>query len=187
MKEEVQLILSIAEEQMNKTIAHTEAELLMIRAGKANPHMLDGIMVDYYGVISPLNQVSNINTPDSHTLAIQPWDKSMIEPIEKAILLANLGLNPQNDGSIIRINIPTLTEARRLELVKQAKSETENCKLSIRNFRREANEEIKAMIKTGLEEDLAKDAEEKIQELTNSYISKIDHHLAVKEKEILTI
>lgn len=187
MNEEVNFALSYCEEQMKKTIEHAREELVKIRAGKANPNMLDGILVDYYGNETPLNQVANVNTPDSQTLAIQPWEKSMIEPIERAIQDANLGLNPQDDGTIVRINIPPLTEERRIALVKQAKSEAESCKVSIRNIRREANDEIKGLVKNGLAEDSAKDAEDSIQKLTDTYIGQIDQHMDAKEKEILTV
>ena len=187
MNEEIDFALSYCEEQMKKTIEHARAELVKIRAGKANPNMLDGILVDYYGNETPLNQVANVNTPDSQTLAIQPWEKSMIEPIEKAIQDANLGLNPQDDGTIVRINIPPLTEERRIALVKQAKAEAEACKVSIRNIRREANDEIKGLVKKGLAEDSAKDAESSIQDLTDKYISQLDQHMDAKEKEILTV
>ena len=187
MTEEVKFILSLADEQMKKTIFHAQRELLKIRAGKANPNMLDSILVDYYGTETPLNQVANVTTPDAQTLTIQPWEKMMIEPIEKAIMDANLGLNPQNDGALIRINIPPLTEERRLELVKQAKTESENCKISIRNSRRDANDEIKNLGKDGLAEDAVKDAETNIQELTDKYIKIMDNHMDTKEKEILTV
>ena len=187
MNEDVKFVISYAEEQMNKTIAHSQAELLKIRAGKANPNMLDSLKVDCYGVESPLNQVANVNTPDPQTITIQPWDKSMIEPIEKAIINANLGLNPQSDGTFVRINIPPLTEERRKDLVKQAKAETENCKISIRNFRREANEEIKGMVKNGLAEDEAKEAEDQVQSLTDKYIDEIDKQFGIKEKDIMTV
>jgi len=187
MNEEVDFAISYADEQMQKSYAHLKSELAKIRAGKANPTMLDNIMVDYYGVETPLNQVANVSTPDAQTLAIQPWEKSMIEPIEKAISQAKLGLNPQNDAHTIRINIPPLTEERRLDLVKQSKSEAENCKVSIRNNRRESNEEIKKLTSDGLGEDEAKDAEEKIQGITNAFIGKVDALLEAKEKEILTV
>ncbi|HHZ65397.1 MAG TPA: ribosome recycling factor [Flavobacteriales bacterium] len=187
MSEEVDFTISFTEEQMQKSYAHLKSELAKIRAGKANPSMLDSIMVDYYGVDTPLNQVANVSTPDAQTLAIQPWEKTMIEPIEKAISDANLGLNPYNDAHTVRINIPPLTEERRIDLVKQAKAEAENCKVSIRNNRRESNEEIKKLVKDGLGEDEAKDAEEKIQGMTNSHIGKVDNLLEAKEKEILTV
>lgn len=187
MNEEIDFTISFTEEQMQKSYAHLKSEFAKIRAGKANPSMLDSIMVDYYGVDTPLGQVANVSTPDAQTLAIQPWEKTMIEPIEKAIADANLGLNPQNDAHTVRINIPPLTEERRMTLVRQAKSEAENCKVSIRNNRRESNEEIKKMMKDGLGEDEAKDAEEKIQGMTNSHIGKVDSLLEAKEKEILTV
>ena len=187
MSEEIDFTISLTDEQMQKSYAHLKSELAKIRAGKANPSMLDNIMVDYYGVDTPLSQVANVSTPDAQTLAIQPWEKTMIEPIEKAISEANLGLNPQNDAHTVRINIPPLTEERRMDLAKQAKSAAENCKVSIRNNRRESNEEIKKLVKDGLGEDEAKDAEDKIQGMTNSFIEKIDNLLEAKEKEILTV
>ena len=187
MNEELEMIISIAEEQMKKTMDHAAEELQKIRAGKANPQMVEGIMVDYYGVDTPLSQVANVTTPDPQTIAIQPWEKSMLEPIETAIANANIGFNPTNDGNFVRINVPALTEERRIDLVKQAKAVTENCKVSIRNCRRDANEEIKKLIKDGLAEDAAKDGEAKIQDLTNTFVTKIDSMLDMKEKEILTI
>ena len=143
MNEEVQFLIDVAKEKMEKTISFLERELSKIRAGKASPQMLDGILVDYYGNKTPINQVANINTPDPRTIAIQPWEKQMIEPVEKAILAANIGLTPMNNGELIRINIPILTEERRKELVKQVKTEGENAKIGIRSSRRDANEEIK--------------------------------------------
>lgn len=172
---------------MDKAISHLESELAKIRAGKASAQMLDGIYIDYYGNNTPLNQVANINTPDARTIAIQPWEKQMLGVIEKAIFGSNIGLTPMNDGQMIRINIPPLTEERRLSLVKQAKSEAENCKVSVRNIRRDANEAIKKLQKDGLPEDSAKDAETKIQQLTDAYIAKADKHLEIKEKEIMTV
>ncbi len=187
MNQKVQSTITLATDQMQKTLAHLEAALVKIRAGKANTQMLEGISVMYYEAVTPLNQVANISTPDAHTLAIQPWEKMMLEPIEKAIQDANLGFTPQNDGTLIRINIPPLTEERRIGLTKQAKTETESCKVSIRNNRRDANEEIKKLQKDGLAEDEAKDAINKVQELTDAYNAKADKHLEVKEKEIMTI
>lgn len=187
MNEEVQFVLALTEENMKKSLAHLESELIRIRAGKANPQMLDSVFVDYYGVNTPLSQVANIGATDAQTLAIKPWEKMMVEPIEKAILQANLGLNPQNDGEIIRIKIPALTEERRKDLVKQAKTETENTKVSIRNIRRDANEDLKELVKNGLAEDAGKDAESKVQDLTDSYITTIEKQLEGKEKEIMTI
>ena len=187
MNEELEMIISIADEQMNKTMTHASDELQKIRAGKANPQMVDSVMVDYYGVATPLSQEANVNTPDPQTIAIQPWEKAMLEPIETAIKEANLGFNPSNDGNFVRINVPALTEERRIGLVKQAKSVTENCKVSIRNCRRDSNEDIKKLVKDGLAEDESKDGEAKIQVLTDSFISRIDGRLESKEKEILTV
>ena len=172
---------------MAKAIDHLETELSKIRAGKANPSILDGLHVDYYGTNTPLNQVSSVTTPDARTLVIQPWEKSMLAPIEKAILGANLGFTPQNDGTVIRITIPPLTEERRKELVKKTKAEAEHAKVAIRNLRRDANEHIKKEIKAHLPEDMAKDAEDKIQKMTDQYIGMVDKHVETKEKEIMTI
>lgn len=187
MNEEVDFLLDMTEEKMENTISHLESELSRIRAGKANPHILDGIEVDYYGSMTPLNQVSNIATPDAKTIAIQPWEKNMIDPIEKAIMAANIGLTPANNGEIIRLNIPPLTEERRLQLVKQVKNEGENAKVSIRNSRRDANDELKTMQKNGLPEDAEKKAESNVQELTNKYTEKVDHIVEAKEKDIMTV
>ena len=187
MNEEVQLIFEMTREKMEKAIEHLETELSRIRAGKANIHILDGIMVEYYGTMTPLNQVSNVNTPDAKTIAIQPWEKNMIDPIERAIQQANIGINPVNNGEIIRLIIPPLTEERRIGLVKQVKHEGENARVSIRNARREANEEYKQMQKDGLSEDNAKRAEENIQEITNDFTEKVDVLVDEKEKDIMTI
>lgn len=187
MNQEIQNILNETKEKMNKAVVHLEAELLKVRAGKANPQMLDGIYVDYYGVNTPLSGVGSINTPDARTLVIQPWEKNMLQPIEKAILASNIGLTPQNDGTLIRINIPPLTEERRKDLVKQAKAYAEQAKVGVRTVRKDANDEVKKLQKNGLPEDLAKDAETKIQQITDQYITKIDEHLAKKEKEIMTV
>lgn len=187
MQEEVQLVYEMTKEKMDKALEHLDTELNRIRAGKANIHILDGIMVDYYGTMTPLNQVSNISTPDAKTIAIQPWEKKMIDPIEKAIQQANIGINPINNGELIRLIIPPLTEERREALVKQVKNEGENARVSIRNSRREANEEYKQMQKQGLAEDDAKRAEENIQELTNEYTEKIDKIVEAKEEDIMTI
>lgn len=180
-------VLDAAKEQMTKAISHLESELQKIRAGRANPTMLDSIHVDYYGNSTPLSQVANISTPDARTLQIQPWEKNMITPIEKAISNANLGYNPTNDGQVIRINIPPLTEDRRKDLVKQSKSEAEHARVTVRNIRRDANEAIKKLQKDGLPEDQAKAAEGKVQNLTDDSIAKIDKHLEAKEKEIMTV
>lgn len=185
--EEVQFVLDESKEQMEKAISRLNAEVLKIRAGKANPMMLEGVRVDYYGSSTPLSQISNINTPDPRTLSIQPWEKSMLEPIQKAITNANLGLNPQNNGELIMINVPPLTEERRKQLVKQAKNVGEDAKVSVRSARKEGNNEIKKLQKEGIPEDVCKDAENKIQKLTDSYIEKIDAIVTTKEKEILTV
>lgn len=187
MTEEVNFCIEEAKERMDKAITHLENELRVIRAGKANPSMLSGIMVDYYGTSTPLQQVSNVGTLDARTITVQPWEKAMIAPIEKAILSANLGFNPQNNGEVIRIAVPPLTEERRKQLVKQVKNEGENARVSIRNARRDANEEIKKMQKDGLPEDMAKDAESEVQKITDSYNKKVEELLAKKEEEILTV
>ena len=187
MEEEVDFLMDITKEKMDKAIHYLKDELIKLRAGKANPHMLDGVMVEYYGAKTPLSQVSNVNSSDARTILIQPWEKTMIEPIEKAILHANLGFNPVNNGEVIRINVPALTEERRKILVKQVKHEGENAKVSIRNARREANEEIKKMQKDGLPEDVAKTTEAGIQKLTDSYSTEIDELLEKKEQDIMTV
>ncbi len=187
MEEELEFIYDSAKEQMNQAIEHFEKALTKIRAGRANPVMLRGVMVDYYGSMTPLSQVSNINAPDARTLNVQPWEKAMIQPIETAIINANLGLNPSNNGEMVIINIPPLTEERRISLVKQARAEAENCRVSIRNARKDANDEIKKLGKDGLPEDTVKGAEEEIQEITDSFISKTDKLLEVKEKDIMTV
>ena len=187
MVEDVQLTLELAEDSMKKAINHLETELAKIRAGKANPQMLDGIMVDYYGSATPINQVGNITVLDARTISIQPWEKNMLQPIERAIIASNIGINPQNDGVNIRLFLPPLTEERRRELVKKSHGEGEHSKVSIRNIRRDAVEGIKKLQKNGLSEDAAKDAEEEVQQLTNRYIIVVDKHLATKEKEIMAI
>ncbi len=187
MNEEVELVYEMAKERMEKAIEHLDNELLRIRAGKANVHILDGIVVEYYGTPTPLNQVSNISTPDAKTIMIQPWEKSMIDPIEKAIMNSNVGITPVNNGEVIRLIIPQLTEERRKTLVKQVKNEGENARVSIRNSRRDANDEYKQMQKDGLSEDEAKKAEELIQKLTDEFAEKIDHIVESKEEDIMTI
>ncbi len=187
MNEDLKFVLDSAKEAMEKSISHLESELTKIRAGKANPGMLEGIAVDYYGARTPLNQVANVNTQDARTIVVQPWEKSMLTPIEKAIQAANLGFNPQNDGVLIRIIVPPLTEERRRDLVKKAKQEAEDAKVGLRSARKEAMEEVKKLQKDGLPEDEAKDAEVKIQQLTDAYAVKCDKHLEQKEKEILTV
>ena len=187
MNEDIEMLLDIAKEKMANTVSHLEDELSSIRAGKADPTMLNGLSVDYYGSMTDIFQVANINTPDPRTIAIQPWEKAMIQPIEKAIIAANLGFNPDNNGEIIRINIPVLTAERRQGLVKQAKSEGENAKVSVRNARRDSNDELKKMKKDGLSEDLEKDAEAEVQRLTNDFIKQVDDLISAKEEDILKI
>jgi ribosome recycling factor len=185
--EEIEFILDSTKESMNGSIAHLEKELLNIRAGKASPQMLGGVFVDYYGSQTPLSQVANINVPDARTITVTPWEKSMLHPIEKAIMIANLGFNPMNNGDNIIISVPPLTEERRRDLVKQAKSEAEDAKIGIRNARKDANTEIKKLEKEGTSEDICKKAEEDVQKLTDAYIKKIDEHLVIKEAEIMKV
>src|SRR5215212_3179640 len=187
MSDEITLLMEDTEDLMSKAIAHLEAELIKIRAGKANPQMLDGIMVDYYGSQTPIGQVGNLSVMDARTLTIQPWEKNMLQPIERAIIAANIGINPQNDGNMIRLFLPPLTEERRRELVKKAQNEGEHSKVAIRSIRREAMEQIKKLQKNGMSEDVTKDAEASIQEVTDKYISLVDKHLGTKEKEIMTV
>jgi len=187
MNEEVDFLLEETEEKMNLALGHLEKALIKIRAGKATPTMLNGVFVDYYGANTPLSQVANIGTSDARTIVIQPWEKNMIPVIEKAIMAANLGFNPDNNGEIIRINIPMLTEERRASLVKQVKHEGEETKISLRTARRDAIEDLKKMQKGGLSEDLEKTAEEKVQKLIDKYYAKVDQMLVVKEKDIMTI
>jgi len=187
MTEEIEHIISHTDESMKKAQSHLASELTKIRAGKANPQMLDGIMVDYYGAPTPLNQVANVSVTDSRTISLQPWEKSMIQAIEKALLMANIGITPQNDGQIIRLFLPPLTEERRKDLVKKVNGAGENGKISIRNIRREAIEQVKKLQKEGLSEDGAKDAEIRIQGITDKNITLIDQHCRDKEKEIMTI
>jgi ribosome recycling factor len=185
--EDVSMTITMAEDSMKKAINHLEADLVKIRAGKANPQMLEGIVVDYYGSPTPISQVGNISVLDARTLTIQPWEKNMLQPIERAIIASNIGINPQNDGLIIRLFLPPLTEERRRELVKRCQGEGEHSKVAIRNIRRDAIEQIKKLQKNGLSEDAAKDAEADVQEVTNRYISLVDKHLASKEKEIMAV
>lgn len=187
MTEEIEFILDSTKESMEGSIEHLEKAFLNIRAGKASPAMLGSVFVDYYGSASPLSQVSKISTPDARTITLQPFEKNMLHPIEKAIMIANLGFNPMNNGDMIIISVPPLTEDRRRELAKQAKSEAEDAKISIRNARKEANTDIKKLEKEGISEDICKSAEEEVQNLTNSFIKKIDEHLAIKEAEIMKV
>ena len=187
MTEEVDFQLDIAKEKMQEAIMHLENILGKIRAGKANPQMLRTVMVDYYGTSTPLSQTANVSTPDAQTIIIQPFDKNVITEIEQAIVDANLGLVPSNNGERVIINVPPLTEDRRRDLAKQAKVEIENAKVSIRNVRQKANDEMKKLGKDGLSEDLARGAEESVQELTNTYSSRIDVIYTAKEAEIMTV
>ena len=184
MNDEVEFIIDSAKEAMQNAIIHLEKQLVNIRAGKASPAMLGSVKVDYYGSQTPLNQVANVNTPDARTITIQPFEKSLIQAIEKGIMLANLGFNPMNNGDSVIINVPPLTEERRKELAKQAKAEAEEAKIGVRNDRKNANQEIK---KVDISEDEKKVAEDEIQKLTDVHIDKIDKILAVKEKEIMTV
>ena len=187
MADDISSIISVAEDHMKKAIGHLETELVKIRAGKANPQIVDGITVDYYGSPMPINQIANISVVDARTLTIQPWEKNMLQPIERAIIAANIGINPQSDGNLIRLFLPPLTEERRKELVKKCHHEGENSKIAIRNIRRDAIEHIKRLQKNGLSEDAAKDAETDVQEITTKNISAVDKHLAGKEKEIMSV
>ncbi|HTO15523.1 MAG TPA: ribosome recycling factor [Edaphocola sp.] len=187
MAELKDIIISDTSDGMKKVINHLENELQKIRAGKASPSMVDGIVVDYYGTPTPLAQVANVSTPDARTVSIQPWEKNMIAPIEKAIMMANLGLNPQNDGIVIRLFVPPLTEERRKELAKKVYAEGESAKISIRSNRRDAIEDIKKLQKDGLSEDEAKEAESRIQILTDKHIEMIDSACKEREKEIMTV
>lgn len=187
MQDQIDQIIKTAEEGMKKAINHLESELGKIRAGKATPQIVDGIVVDYYGSTVPISQVGNITVMDARTINIQPWEKNMLQPIERAIIAANIGINPQNDGINIRLFLPPLTEERRRELVKRSLGEGENSKVGIRSARREGIESIKKAQKDGLSEDAAKDAEATVQQLTDSFIAQVEKHLAFKEKEIMAI
>ncbi len=187
MSEETNKIRRDTEASMLKALNHLEAELVKIRAGKANPSMLDGIMADYYGNPTAINQVANISVLDARTISIQPWEKNMLQAIERAITMANIGINPQNDGNIIRLFLPPLTEERRKELVKRCNMEGEHAKVAVRNIRRDGIEAIKKLQKDGLSEDISKDAEKEVQDTTDKYISLIEKHLAAKEKEIMAV
>ena len=184
MDEEIKFIIDTTKEAMVAAIKHLEKQLVNIRAGKASPSMLGSVMVDYYGSQTPLSQVSNVNTPDGRTISVQPWEKSMLQEIERGIMLANLGFNPMNNGEMIIINVPPLTEERRINLAKQAKAETEDAKVGVRSARKDAMNDIK---KSEVSEDLQKNAEIDVQSLTDTYVKKIDDILDVKEKEIMTV
>ena len=187
MTEEIEFILDSAKESMTGSIAHLEKEFLNIRAGKASPAMLGSVFVDYYGAQTPLAQIANLNVPDARTITIQPYGKSMLHPIEKAIMIANIGFNPMNNGDVIIISVPPLTEERRRDLAKQAKVEAEDAKIGIRNVRKDANTEIKKLEKDGTSEDVCKRAEEEVQQLTNSFIKKVDELLVIKDAEIMKV
>ncbi|MBM3404363.1 MAG: ribosome recycling factor [Bacteroidetes bacterium] len=187
MTEESEFCLEEAREGMTNALQHLEKEFHKLRAGKASPAMLEGVKIDYYGAMTPLDQTANINTPDPRQIIVQPWDKSVIGLIEKAIMAANLGFNPKNEGDILRIQVPPLTEERRRDLVKKAKSEAENAKISIRNIRRSANETAKQLKKDGVAEDEIEKLENDIQKLTDDFISRVDKILEAKEKDIMTV
>ncbi|GAA4468583.1 ribosome recycling factor [Nemorincola caseinilytica] len=187
MSESIDQIVSDVSANMKKAIAHLESELTKIRAGKATPQVVDGVYVDYYGNPTPLNQVANVTTPDARTISIQPWERNMLGPIEKAIIASNIGLNPQNDGNFIRLFLPPLTEERRKELVKRVMGEGEQAKIAVRNLRRDSIEQVKKLQKDGLSEDVAKDTEGSIQGITDKYIALVDQHCKDKEKDIMTV
>lgn len=187
MNEFIKMELDEAKSLMEKALAHTDLEFTKIRAGKASVGMLDGIMAEYYGTPTPLTQVANINTPDARTIVVQPWEKAMISPIEKAIMESNIGLNPQNDGIVIRLNVPPLTEERRRDLVKKVKEEAETGRIAIRNIRKNTNESIKKLKNDGASEDEIKVGEAEVQKLTDSYIAKVDHLAEIKEKDVMTV
>jgi ribosome recycling factor len=187
MTEESQFVLDEANESMETAIVHLEREFQKIRAGKATPDILDGVKIDYYGVMTPLSQAANINTPDARQIVVQPFDKNMLSVMEKAIMAANLGFNPRNDGEVLRIQVPPLTEERRKGLVKQAKNEAENSKVSIRNIRRSANDDAKKLKKDGIPEDEVKKLEDDIQKLTDKYIRQVDDLSDAKEKDMMAV
>ena len=184
---DIQSLENEVEEKMQTTLEFLEETLSRIRAGRANAHILDGIMVEYYGTMSPLNSVATVATPDAKSIVIQPWEKSMLKPIEKAIMNSEVGINPENNGEVIRLGIPPLTEDRRKQLVRQIKQEAEDAKISIRNYRREGIDAIKKAVKDGLPEDTGKNAETSFQKLHDKYIKLIDESFEVKEKEVLTV
>lgn len=187
MPEEINKILTDTEFSMTKALNHLESELSKIRAGKANPTMVDGIMADYYGNPTPINQIANISVLDARTISIQPWEKNMLQAIERAITMANIGINPQNDGNTIRLFLPPLTEERRKEMVKRCNNEGEHAKVAVRNIRRDAIEAIKKLQKDGLSEDICKDSEKDVQDTTDKFIGLVEKHLAAKEKEIMAV
>jgi ribosome recycling factor len=187
MTEEYQMVLDETEESMNKSIQHLEKELQKLRTGKASPQMLEGLIINYYGAPTPIEQAANIHSPDPRQIIIQPWDKSIIGEIDKAILAANLGFTPKNEGEIIRISVPPLTEERRRELVKKAKAEAETAKVGVRNSRRSSNDMAKSLEKDGMPEDMVKKLQDDVQKLTDKFIEKIDSIVVLKEKDIMTV
>ena len=187
MSAEVSTIINDAQETMQKALNHLETELVKIRAGKANPTMLDGIVADYYGSPTPISQIANISVLDARTITVQPWEKNMLQVVERAIIAANIGINPQNDGTTIRLFLPPLTEERRKELVKKCNVEGEHAKVAIRNIRRDSIEAVKKLQKDGLSEDAGKDAESEAQALTDKFIALVEKHLEAKEKEIMAV
>lgn len=187
MSDELRSIIDNTSASMKKAINHLESELTKIRAGKASPNMVDGIMTEYYGNPTPINQVANVSVLDARTISIQPWEKNMLQIIERSIIAANIGINPQNDGNVIRLYLPPLTEERRKELVKKCNQEGEQGKISVRNIRRDAIEHIKKLQKDGLSEDVCKDGEKEVQDLTDKFIALVDKHLEAKEKEIMAV
>ena len=187
MSEEVQFLLEETKESMQNALVHLEREFQKIRTGKSSAQMLDGIKIEYYGSLTPLDQVANINTPDVRQIVVQPWDKNSLPLIEKAIMAANLGFNPKNDGEVLRITVPPLTEERRKEFAKRARNEGENAKVAIRNIRRASNDSAKKLEKVGEAEDVIKKAETDIQEMTNTFIAKVDKLTELKEKDIMTV
>ncbi len=187
MNEEIEFTIEEAKEGMQNALHHLEKEIQKLRAGKASPQMLDGVKIDYYGVLTSIDQTANISSPDARQIIVQPWDKSVLGLIEKAIQAANLGFNPKNEGEILRIVVPPLTEERRRDLVKKAKAEAENAKISIRNIRRNANETAKQLKKDGVPEDEVDKLEADIQKVTDEFITKVDKILEIKEKDIMTV
>ena len=188
MNEEIEFILDSAKESMGNAIEHLIKELRTIRAGKATPAMLTNVMVDYYGALTPLSQIANVSTPDPRTISVQPWEKNMLQPIEKAIQVANLGFNPMNNGDFIMINVPPLTEERRRNLVKVVRNEAENSKIAIRNIRRDANSEFKEALKEKMiTEDELRSGEERVQNVTNEYVETVDKYLGIKETDLMSV
>ena len=187
MQEEIDFLFDATKDDMDRALSHMEKALVKIRAGRANPSMLQGVMVEYYGAATPLQQVSNVNTPDARTISIQPWEKTLIPEIEKAILNAGLGFNPMNNGESVIISVPPLTEERRRDLAKMAKAESESAKVGVRAARKSAMDELKKMGNDGLSEDMRKDSENDIQKMTDDYIAKCDAMFAKKENDIMTV